>query len=305
MKNLVPRLIKMAIILMIIAGCTNPLTEEVEKLKLENAALIEMIAPLPASLDKLYPPEAEAPVLLFEMFKLSEPMAGIGIDLFENDFENALAHYENFKAQFIAISKLVPEWEDKFDIASVVELGNAMDSQDQEKIMHAFEGIAKVCHDCHMNYMSQVQLKYHWEDFGEIVAVDPFTKDVLPYTMFKHNLSTAFSGIGINLQEGQIENARKNFEAFNSQFQVLKDVCGDCHQSDRKYYVDEGIQAMIDKLGETLQASEVDMEMVGNLSQGIGMESCFQCHLVHMAAPSAKFKRDSWEKFLAGKETGE
>jgi cytochrome c556 len=283
------------IIMLVIIGCTNKQTEEIEMLKKENSALRDELAPPPSVLDTMYPPNTELPVYQLKMMEMEISMSGILVDLFENDMENVITNFENFKTQYGEVAKLVSEWKNKYPLEPVEGLGNALQSGEQEKVMEAFAELGKVCMDCHIETMAKVQQKYHWIDFREVKTTDPLTGEEANFPAFKKYLSTSFSGIGVNLKEGQIENALKQFEGFNARFQTLKDTCEDCHgTSERKYYVDESVQAMINNLGQALkEPSSLNPEQVQGLLMGVGIESCGKCHLVHVPAALAKMR---WTK---------
>ncbi len=280
------------VILLVAVGCTNKQSEEIEMLKKENSALKDMLAPPPSVLDAMYPPTTEQPMYQLRMMELEIPMSGILVDLFENDMENVKTNFEIFQTKYGEVAKLVPEWENKYPWEPVERLGNALQDGEQEKVMAAFVELGKVCMDCHIETMAKVQQKYYWKDIREVKSTDPLTNEEVDFPTFKQFLNTSFLGIGVNLQEGQIENASKQFDAFNARFQTLKDTCGDCHgTSERKYYVDESVQAMIDKLGQVLrEPSSLDSEQVQGLMMTIGIESCGKCHLVHVPAALTKMR---------------
>jgi cytochrome c556 len=227
------------------------------------------------------------------MHGLGTPFVGILVDLFENDPQNAKANFEKFKAQYVKVSKLVPEWEKDYPMDPVEELGAALKTGDQGKVMAAYEKVGKVCLDCHIVNMLKVQQKYHWGDFNAIRVKDPLTNEEVNFARLMQYLDSNFVGIGVDLEEGQIENAQKQFQGFNARFQALKETCWNCHDTERKYYIDESIQALVDKLGQALSGSPIDPNVVKKLSMGIGMENCFKCHLVHSPAALTKLQ---WEK---------
>ncbi len=82
----------------------------------------------------------------------------------------------------------------------------------------------------------------------------------------------------------------KQVQGFNARFQTLKTICGRCHTGEIKYYTDEGVQGLIDKLSQTLENPSADPKVAVELVQRIGMESCFKCHLVHVPAAVAKWR---------------
>ncbi len=236
---------------------------------------------LPASLDGLYPPAADGPVYLFRMIGLGDSFAGIVVDLFENDHDNVKAGFENFRTQYAEVSHLVPEWEGYYPMGPVADLENAISTGDRGKVMAAYQEVGKTCEACHIPYMTKVQHKYHWGNFQEIRIADPLTKEKVTFQQLMQFLDGNFVGIGLDVRQNQVENARGQLQAFRARFGALEGTCMECHDTERYYFVDETVTGMIDKLDQALVASPVDLKAVERLSQGIGMESCHKCHLVH------------------------
>ena len=248
---------------------------------------------LPSSLDSFYPPKAQQPVHLLRMFALGGLFSGVASDLAENDLQRARGVFEKFKTEYVKMSKLVPEWKEGYPMKPVEELGAALKSGDRGKVMPAFGKVGGVCHDCHVRYMPLVQQRYHWGDFSAIRTKDPLSNEEVPFTRLNQYLDSSFAGIGLNIERDQREKARKQVQGFNARFQTLKTTCGRCHTGEIKYYTDEGVQGMIDKLGRTLENPSADPKVAVELVQRIGMESCFKCHLVHVPAAIAKSKEQS------------
>ncbi len=246
---------------------------------------------IPSSLDAFYPPKARRPIYHFKMLQLANPFAGIVIDLSEQDFQNVQADFKMFKIRYEEISKLVPEWEKEYPMDPVVELGQALGTGDQGKVMAAYEKVGKVCHDCHLAYMVKAQHKYHWKNVLAMKVKDPLTNQELGYVQFKHYMRGNWVGIGLDLRQGQLENAQKHFQGLKVRFQALKGTCSNCHdpKAEIKYYVDENVEALIDKLGQVLSTPPVDPKGLQALFQQVGMQCCFKCHLVHLPAAYAKY----------------
>lgn len=281
-------------ILIVAFGCTKDQTQKIESLEQENAALRALTAPPPSSLDALYPPGTEQPEYLFRMFGMATPYSGIVADLLEEDFQNVKANLESFRAQYIEVSKLVPEWEKDFPLAPVDEFEKALESGDQATVMGAFEKLGKVCHACHVMNMAKVQQRYRWGDFNAIKVKDPLTEEEVNFARLKQYLEANLTGAYIDVMQGQEENAQKHFQGFKARFQALQDTCQDCHGTDeRKYYVDANVQTLIDEMEKALSASPIDPKAVEELLRGIGMESCDKCHLVHVPAAYTQLQ---WEK---------
>ncbi len=171
----------------------------------------------------------------------------------------------------------------------VEELGAALKLGDPAKVMPALGKVGEVCHNCHAKNMPLAQQEYHWGDFSTIKAKDPLSNQEVPFPLFKKFLDASFSGIMLNIQRGQKEKALKQVQGFNARFQTLKTVCGRCHTTERTYYTDEGVQGLIDKLSQILENPAADPKPAVELIQRIGMESCHNCHLVHIPAAYAKF----------------
>jgi len=244
---------------------------------------------LPLSLDKHYPPAAPGPVYLASMLEMATSLSGMTADLFEGDPANAQAHLENFRAQYLKVSKMVPEWESYYSMAPVDQLAAAMKSEDPGQVMGAVDNLGKACNVCHYRYMVPVQQKYHWGDFATMTVTDPLSKSDYPFVVFKHMMETDMNAVGTDIAQGDKENALKHLGGFEQRFQALKESCEGCHDSERKYYTDESITGMISGIRAKLNEETVDPGAVGQLLQGIGQESCYKCHLVHAPAAYAKY----------------
>jgi hypothetical protein len=247
-------------------------------------------ASLPASLDGHYPPAAPGPIYLASMLELAAPLSGVAADLFEGDLANAQANFESFRAQYLKVSKMVPEWESYYPMAPVDQLAAAMKSEDPGQVMGAIDNLGKTCNVCHYRYMVPVQHKYHWGDFSMLTVTDPLSKADHPFVVFKHMMETDMTAVGIDLAQGQRENAMDRLNGFEQRFQAMKEVCSACHDAEPKYYVDESVTGMIDGIRSKLNEETVDPGAVGELLQGIGQESCFKCHLVHTPAVYSKYQ---------------
>ena len=239
---------------------------------------------VPSSLDKLYPPHAPGPVYLMEMHKLSAPFSGMMSDFLEGDQANAVANFEAFRAQYLKLSAMVPEWQQAYPIAPVDELGTVLRSGDQGGVMQAAEAVGRVCHTCHATAMVPAQQRYHWGEFGAITVTDPVAGRDVSFVQFMHLIESDLSGIGNELAQGQKENAAAHAQGLAARYATLKETCGACHDSERAYYVDDRVVQVIADLQPALAADPVQPEQVGRLLQTIGQGSCFKCHLVHLPA---------------------
>ena len=227
------------------------------------------------------------------MFGLAGPFEGIGVDLQEGDMAYLKPNFEAFKTQYDKVSKMVPEWESRFPNNPVNDLGKAIDAGNPAKIGQALGAVGKVCGDCHLVNQVKVQQRYHWRDFADIKIENPVTNQEQEFGDYMTTMAGGFEGAMVDLQEGQLNKAKDNFAAFTSEFETLaKDGCKQCHSDpvtkleiERKYYVDAASMALIDGIGQALNASSPNATAIGNLAGAVGNSICLNCHLVDSRPP--------------------
>lgn len=237
---------------------------------------------LPESLVALYPPRSHSPLFLNTMLQLNGALAGIVVDLSERDMKGAAADFESFNRLYHDAADMVPEWKARYPEEPVGKLAAALDSGAPEGIMAAVGEVGETCHGCHVETMVPVQQRFHWPEFGSLTVQDPVQNADVPYPVFMQMLNTSLTGIGLDFGQGQAENARAQFDAFAARMAALKTSCGTCHDTERAYYVDAGIDSLVGRLGTALGGQ--DPGLVMQLSQDLGKASCSGCHLVHLPA---------------------
>jgi len=280
MKKFALAVVALALVIAAVAAFERTATAEPSTTKAESA--------LPTSLDNLYPPKAATPLFLIAKIDMATRFSGIVGDLFENDPANAQANYESFRNQYVEMANMVPEWRDGFPLGPVDELGAAMKAGDQPRVMAAMEAVGSVCHSCHLENMARVQQKYHWGDFGSLSLTDPLTGQDVSFAQLMLFIEFSLSGVAVNVEQGQKENALRQLDGFRARFAAFKESCEACHDSERKYFVDENIAGMVDRLAAQLEQETLDPRAIGEQLQGIGQESCSKCHLVHIPAAYAQ-----------------
>lgn len=242
---------------------------------------------LPETLNSIYPPAAGQPIYLFRMLELETFFSGIVVDLMEDDIEGARSSFDGFAGKYREVSGIVPEWKSKYPGEPVKELGEALAAGDRKRAMSAFAEMGGICHRCHVETMVLVQQKYHWGDFGAIAVKDPLSGAATGYPQFKQYLAANLAGITVDLRQGQVDNARRQFQEFRARFQALADSCNGCHEKKSKYYVDSEVQDIVEEIGKAFTSRTVAADVVIALTQNIGRESCSKCHLVHLPAAFA------------------
>ena len=241
---------------------------------------------LPPSLGQYY--ESKPSVYLIKMFELGEAMMGIGVHIKQGDMENAKKSYNDFSKKYEESSNLVPEWKKYYDLKLAEKIGSSLDSGNVPAVFEDLEKMGASCGGCHMEKMTPVWARYNWNDFNKISMNTPEpTEPVLPYPAAKMKyLVPAFDGIGVNIKNDNQKAAQESFVLFRTMFDNLNSTCSTCHVSERKYYVSEDIRGMITAMGEKIDSG--DLAGAEGLRKGIGMESCYACHVLHMPAQFAK-----------------
>ncbi|RME45222.1 MAG: hypothetical protein D6791_11280 [Chloroflexi bacterium] len=323
MRNRIPLLLTagMALVLVMLAACAVPpppvqppppedtaLRAQVEELQArlaeieaekqalqeQNALLKELAGPPPASIAQYFPPEAPGPIWLFEMFTLAGAFDGMIADMQQQDMEGLQANFEAFKAQYTKLAGMMPEWSHRFPMEPLDNLEAAIASGNPAQIGPAFGQVGGVCGSCHLVNQVKVMQQYHFKDFGTVEGVNPLSGESIGWLDYMFGMSGTFGAIGADLQQGQLDAARQDFQAFQALFSNLPELCKACHDTERTYFVDASVQGLVAQLGEALQADAPDPQQVGELIGAIGSESCLRCHLVHKPAAMAKAR---WETF--------
>lgn len=242
---------------------------------------------LPDSLDEYYtePEYLGMPFeYLSEMYILGESMMGIPVNLGQGDFVNAGNSFNNFSECYEYSSTMVPAWKKYYNQSAVNELGRALDERDQDAINEAMGEVGETCSDCHLDTLTPVYYKYYWGDFREVMIETP--DGLMPWKDAKmYYLLMGFDGIGVNINEGDQDNATLSFELFDSMFDNMSANCSACHNSEPRYYVSEDIQTMIDDMGTNISAGK--LADANDLRYRIG-DSCHRCHIIHMPPQYAK-----------------
>lgn len=240
---------------------------------------------LPLSIDQYY--QSRPPVYLISMFELGTAMMGIGVNLQQGDMANAKKSYIDFSKKFKESSDMVPEWKKFYDQGTVDKIGTSLDSGNVPAVFENIGKVGEACVKCHKEKMPQIWIKYNWNDFGKLTMNTPNPDEpILPFPLAKIKyLASGYDGISVNIKNNNQKGAQESFGLFKKMFDNMNSTCSSCHASPPKYYVSADIQAMIDTMGEKINS--------GNLSEaegiriGIGMESCYRCHVLHMPAQYA------------------
>lgn len=255
----------------------------------ETAAQTVASHGLPASLDALYPPQAQQPKYLMHMVDLGARMTGVAVDLATQDFEHLASSFAAFEAAYRETAGLVPEWRDRFPVEPVTSLGEALASGEPDRVGPAFAAVGGVCADCHHDTMVAVTQRFDWPNANAITATDPVSGEKVAHAEFMHMLEFSLTGVTHDLAQGQVDSARTHYQDFRRRFEVLAETCEDCHGiEERFYFTDAASKARVEAIGAALDADAPDPAAVQGAVMEVGFNTCHRCHLVHVPAAFAK-----------------
>lgn len=281
-------------------GEAEAANRQADVLRRQARQIREIAGPLPASLDRYFPPQAQEPIWLIEMFNLARTFDGIGVNLQENDMQGARTSFDAFKAQWTRMSVMVPEWTSLFPMQPVEDLGAAIDSGDPGKAGEPLADVDRSCRSCHLLNRVKAYQKYHWKDFDSISVTDPVTGRDMKWANYMAAMSRSFSGIAASLRKEELDDASAHFQDFSARYTRLgAEGCGQCHRDaqgneiPRAYYVDSTSRFRVDQLGLALRGTP-DANSAAQLAEAVENEVCVSCHLVHVPAQNRK---DQWEAF--------
>jgi len=241
---------------------------------------------LPSSIDQYY--KSQPPVYLISMFELGTAMMGIGVNVQQGDMANAKKSYDDFSKKFKDSSEMVPEWKKFYDQGAVEKIGASLDSGNVPAVFENIGKVGEACVQCHKEKMPPIWNKYNWNNFSKLTMNTPNPEEpILPFPTAKIKyLAFAFDGIGVNIKNNNQKGAQESFGLFKTMFDNLNSTCSSCHASSPKYYVSTDIQGMIDTMGEKINSG--NLSEAEGLRMGIGMESCYKCHVLHMPSQYAR-----------------
>ncbi len=242
---------------------------------------------LPPSLDQYY--KIQPPEYLVRMFGLGESFQAIVVHTLQGDKTNASESFKVFSKNYRDSAALVPEWRKYYDQKTVDRLGASVDSGDINAVFEAVGEVGAACVKCHTENMPPVWNRYNWKDFDTLKMESP--EGQIPWSAAKMKyLLAGFDGIGVNINNHNQSGAKQSFGLFRMMFDNMNSTCASCHSSAPRYYVSGDVRAMIDSMGEKIDSGNMGEAL--DIQRGIGMESCYRCHVLHMPAQFAKAEKE-------------
>ncbi|QPJ64789.1 MAG: cytochrome c [Candidatus Nitrohelix vancouverensis] len=239
----------------------------------------------PKSLDKHYPPHSKTADWTGIMHQMSGHFGGVFINMRENDWDNAIKHADELATTYEKASKMVPEWEDYFDLKAAKDFAAAVHTKDGKKIGEASGPLGKTCGKCHAENQVAVWTKYHWPSVEKIKIMDPVDEKEIAYGKYMKSLSNTFKGVTVNFGEGQYDRSAKALGDFKKRFLELRSTCSKCHttQAVKQFFVGKPVEKALEAMSAELMEKTPNAGKFWSNVGVIGNEGCKKCHLTHRA----------------------
>src|SRR4030065_2577220 len=250
----------------LMSGCVNNNKEQSTDTGLENATGIDELPIqvdiedrfIPGSFYKYY--KTQPSRYLLRMYELSSSMENVVIDLQDGNISSANQSFNIFSKNYKNSSKMVDDWERYYDTGEIDDLGKAIKSGNISEAFEMMDKVRDACTDCHREIRYVVWAIYDWKNFQDVKMNTTDTKkSQVSWTTAKTKyLMPGFEGIGIGIREGQKEQTAKSFKLFKNMFISMKDACGSCHNTQRKYYVNDDVMSKIDVMEKEISTGNMD-----------------------------------------------
>jgi hypothetical protein len=236
-----------------------------------------------AELDPHFRGGREGHAYTLAMLELGMRMGAATTAALRDDRERALAALKSFKEHHAAVAKLVPSWKDQFRPSAITELESAVagkaDLATRRKLVTRIE---QSCTTCHARYMFPVQARYRWGSFA--TASVPGEEGVLSFHQLMLDLANSLGAVRGDVEAGQIAEAQTAYKRLTDRFNTMEQLCVNCHDQPRQYFIDQAVKARILRIGGLLRQGEKRAGEYAQSFKDINQMSCLPCHQVHMPA---------------------
>jgi cytochrome c556 len=204
-----------------------------------------------------------------------------------NDPERARAALKSLRDQMNKVGGMVPSWKSWFRTGVIDELEAAVasraDAATRRKLVAKLEGS---CTSCHATYMFQVQARYRWGNFAD--AVITAETGTLTFHQVMLDLASDLGAVRADVEAGQFTDASAAYKRFMERFGMMEQLCANCHDQPRQYFIDSTVKARLFKIGGLLRKGDTSVADYKPLFDDVNEMSCLPCHQVHMPAAFAQ-----------------
>ena len=209
-----------------------------------------------------------------------------------NDPERIKVALRSLREQMVKVGAMVPSWRPYFRTNVIDELESAVtakaDVATRRKIVSRFENS---CTNCHARFMFQVQALYRWGSFAS--AAVQVGGEELTFHQLMLDLASSLGAVRGDVESGQLTDARAAYQRLMDHFSMMEQLCANCHDQPRQYFIDSSVKARLYKVGGLLRRGEKQVSEYTPLFNDVNEMSCMPCHQVHM--PAAFLQRNALE----------
>ena len=251
-----------------------------------------LISPPPKSMDKYYAETGKVSEWIIQMQKMSNEYYAIFVNLEIKNWSLAEKNVQFFLDSYEKASKMIPEWEENFDLKSASLLKKSILEKKIKEIEKASESIQKSCTSCHLKNNNRVWVRYHWPSTKTIKVLDPIGEKEVAYDMYMQELLVSFKRISINFEQGDIQKSWRALDVFTKRFKSLRSVCSKCHVTEwtkssvsvKDFFIGEDIIQTLQEIKKDFATGEPSKKEFKKNIEYINNRSCKMCHLVHQPA---------------------
>jgi hypothetical protein len=130
--------------------------------------------------------------------------------------------------------------------------------------------------------MFLVQAQYRWGSFADaVVTADSGT---LTFHQVMLDLASDLGAVRADVQAGKFTEATSAYKRLMERFGMMEQLCANCHDQPRQYFVDSAVKARLFKIGGLLRRGDTNVADYTPLFNDVNEMSCLPCHQVHMPA---------------------
>jgi cytochrome c556 len=237
-----------------------------------------------AELDPHFRGGREGHAYTLAMLELGMRMGAATTAALRDDRERALSALKSFREHNAAVAKLVPSWKEQFKGAAISDLEAAVSSKADLATRRKLVGrIEQSCTSCHARYMFPVQARYRWGSFANatVPGDDAGTVSVHQHML---DLANSLGALRSDVEAGQLAEAQTAYKKLTDRFNTMEQLCVNCHDQPRQYFIDQAVKARIYRIGGLLRQGEKRGAEYAQAFKDINAMSCLPCHQVHMPA---------------------
>jgi len=235
----------------------------------------------PAQLAKWYKPENKRQVWLHNMFKLRREMQAVNFYAQQKNSEYLVKWTEQLSKHYSKIGDMVPAWQKKLDMQTLLALSAATTAEDYNMIPAHIEKLQHNCDSCHSDYQAITALTYRTANFSTI-KVNKST----PFDEHMNTLTQQVNQVKISADDGFTEQALSSLNQLDLSMRELGETCINCHKTDKKNYPSDLMATTLISL-KTALISGTNKEQGQQLGT-LAVIACARCHGTHRIAYGAK-----------------